>query len=174
MFVLKIWSSYLLYALSCFEISFVTSRLKCPCSKLQYITDLSRYYRDMICFDDLKKLRSACSIWDKISIFHLGQTEHRSARCDGPHCALHRALINFTWSVPTWVPEHNSRLRVIRRTICWSRWSINIYQYLLVRKSQFPCGMLFLRLAQKQVRSWGRRSSSIVGFRSQTLHQEEH
>ena len=37
------------------------------------------------------------AFWDKISTFHLGQTEHRSARADGPLCAPHRALISFIW-----------------------------------------------------------------------------
>ena len=32
---------------------------------------------------------------DKISMFHLGQTKHCSARCDGPLCALHSALISI-------------------------------------------------------------------------------
>ena len=34
----------------------------------------------------------------------------------------------FAWLVPTLVPKHNSRFRVFRRTICWSWWSINIYE----------------------------------------------
>ena len=38
---------------------------------------------------------------DKISIFHLGQTEHRSARGDGSLFAQHRALISYTWSRAT-------------------------------------------------------------------------
>ena len=38
-------------------------------------------------------------------------------------------------------------------------------------KSQFPCGILFLRLAQKQVWIWGRQFSSIVGFRSPNFAQ---
>ena len=31
-------------------------------------------------------------------------------------------------SVPTWFPKHNSRFRVFCRTICWSWWSINVYE----------------------------------------------
>ena len=42
---------------------------------------------------------------------------------------------------------------------------------LVQRKSQFPCGILFLHLAQKQVQIWGRRISSIVGFRSPNFAQ---
>ena len=34
----------------------------------------------------------------------------------------------FAWLVPTLVPKHNSRFWVFRRTICWSWWSINIYE----------------------------------------------
>ena len=54
------------------------------------------------------------------------------------------------WLVSTLVPKHISRFRVYRRTLCWSRWSINVYETFGWRKSQFPCAMLFLRLAQKQ------------------------
>ena len=39
------------------------------------------------------------AFWDKISIFHLGQTddlmEHCLARVDGPFCVLHRTLISL-------------------------------------------------------------------------------
>ena len=35
--------------------------------------------------------------WDKISIFDLGQPEHRSARGNDPLCAQHRALISLIW-----------------------------------------------------------------------------
>ena len=31
-------------------------------------------------------------------------------------------------SVPTWFPKHNSRFRVFLCTICWSWWSINVYE----------------------------------------------
>ena len=34
----------------------------------------------------------------------------------------------FAWLVPTLVPKHNSRFWVCCRTICWSWWSINIYE----------------------------------------------
>ena len=34
----------------------------------------------------------------------------------------------FAWLVPTLVPKHNSRIRVFRSTICWSWWSIIIYE----------------------------------------------
>ena len=39
-------------------------------------------------------------------------------------------------------------------------------KHLVETKSQFPCGILFLHFAQKQVRIWGRCISSIIGFRS--------
>ena len=53
---------------------------------------------------------------------------------------------------------------------------INIYEHLNVhlnveRKSQSPCGILFLHLAQKQVRIWGHCILSIVGFRSPNFEQ---
>ena len=34
----------------------------------------------------------------------------------------------FAGRVPTLVPQHNSRIRVFLSTICWSLWSINIYE----------------------------------------------
>ena len=51
----------------------------------QYITGLSTYYRDMTCFDGLYRKNRVllAALWDKISIFHLGQTEHLSAQW---HC----------------------------------------------------------------------------------------
>ena len=48
---------------------------------------------------------------------------------------------------------------------------LTFMKHLVQRKSQFPCGMLFLRLAQKQVQIWGRRFSSILGFRSPNFAQ---
>ena len=67
----------------------------------QHITGLSIYDRlwpVFKCFDGLylKKSRSAncvllAAFWDRISIFHLGRTENRSARGDGPLCAPHRS-----------------------------------------------------------------------------------
>ena len=46
------------------------------------------------------------AFWDKISMFHLGQTEHCSARGDGPLCAQHRALVGFIWRRATeWTRE---------------------------------------------------------------------
>ena len=46
---------------------------------LQYITCLSIYYQDMTCFMVYRWKNSVLlySFWDKISIFHLGKTEHR-------------------------------------------------------------------------------------------------
>ena len=40
----------------------------------------------------------------------------------------------FAWLVPTLVPKHNSRFWVFRRTICWSWWSINIYETFCAKK----------------------------------------
>ena len=48
---------------------------------------------------------------------------------------------------------------------------LTFLKHLVEIKSQFPCGILFLRLAQKQVQIWGRRFSSIVGFRSPNFAQ---
>ena len=49
------------------------------------------------------------AFWDKISIFHLGQTEHCLTRCNGPLCAQDCALISFIWC-----------------RICWIDWTIEI------------------------------------------------
>ena len=97
------------------------------------------------------------AFWDKMSIFHLGQTEHRSARGDGPLCtpqcgrialllASHRMALTtkrktpsriareieifsiLAWLVPMLAPKHKSRFRELRRTICWSWSSIEIYE----------------------------------------------
>ena len=74
----------------------------------QYITGLSIYYRIrpvlMACTWKYRVLLAA--FWDKISIFHLGQTELRSARGDGLLRTPHRALISFIWCCATqWTRE---------------------------------------------------------------------
>ena len=38
----------------------------------------------------------------------------------------------FAWLVNTLVPKHNSRFWVFRRTICWSRRSINIFLLIMM------------------------------------------
>ena len=48
---------------------------------------------------------------------------------------------------------------------------ITLMKHLVERKSKFPCAMLFLFLAQKQVQIWGRCFSSIVGSRSPNFAQ---
>ena len=112
--ILKIWSLCLLLCEVILKLSLSPRQWPSSCSTCaanrQYTTGLSIHYRDMTCFDGLhlKKSRSACIIWVKISIFHFGWM--------GP------------LAVPTVVPKHNSRFRVFRRTICWSWWSINIYE----------------------------------------------
>ena len=95
------------------------------------------------------------AFWDRISIFHLGQTEHRSARGDGPLCAPHRALISFIWcsaserEKPGWIdwtsrfppphvefcsvrspraPLRRSRFRVRHHTTYCARRSLSSYQ----------------------------------------------
>ena len=69
------------------------------------------------------------------------------------------------------VPKHNSRFRIFCHTICWSWWSINIYETFGRKKIAVPYGILFLCLAQKQVQIWGRRFSSILGFGSPNFAQ---
>ena len=74
------------------------------CSSLaenrQYITCFCRYILEiwpvlMACIWKNRYLFAA--FWDKISLFHLRQTEHVSARGDGPLCAQHLPLISFIW-----------------------------------------------------------------------------
>ena len=87
----------------CAKLSWKFHQSLCGCSALagnrQYITGLTIYYLDMTCFDGLhlKNCNLLAAFWDKISMFHLGQTEHCLARGDGPLCAQHRALISFIW-----------------------------------------------------------------------------
>ena len=79
----------------------------------------------------------------------------------------------FAWSVPTLVPKHNSRFRVFRLTICWLRWSINIYETVGRKKIAFslwnvvysPCSE-----TGSNVRTF-RRSLALD---LQTLHKDEH
>ena len=52
-----------------------------------------------------------------------------------------------------------------------NRFLLTFMKHLVERKSQVPCGMLFLRLAQKQVQIRRRHFSSIVGFRSPNFAQ---
>ena len=124
----------------------------CGCSETDNISPVCQYIIEicpvfMACTWKNRVLLAAC--WDKIPIFHLGQTEHFTAHGDGPLCAPHRALISFIWrratyriareieimifSIFAWlvytsVPTQNSRLRVFCRTICWLWCSINIYE----------------------------------------------
>ena len=49
----------------------------------------------MACTWKNRVLLAAWVFWVKISIFHLGQTEHRSVRSDGPLCTQHRASISI-------------------------------------------------------------------------------
>ena len=68
------------------KLSWNFHRSLCGCSALvenrQYITGLSIYYRYIPCFDGLylKNRVLLAALWGKISIFHMGQTEHRSAQ----------------------------------------------------------------------------------------------
>ena len=79
----------------------------------QYITVLLIYYPDMPCFDGLhlKKSCSACSVLGQSIDVSFGQTEHCSARGNGPLCAPHRALISFIWFRTTqWTREFKLNL----------------------------------------------------------------
>ena len=78
----------------------------------------------------------------------------------------------FARLVPTLVPKQNLRFRVFSSIICWSRWSINIYETFDRKKIAVSFfGILFLRLAQKQVHIGGPHLSSIIGFRSSNFAQ---
>ena len=99
---MKFWGLYLQY-LQKLSWNFHLSLSGCSdiAGNQQYITGLSIYYRDVTCSDGLKVEPKKIDYWlqrsgqwDKILTFHLGQTEHSSARVDGPHidqlciCAL--------------------------------------------------------------------------------------
>ena len=118
-------------------------------------------------------------------------------RANGSLFAPLVVLIIFTWR---WLANARSpaesleKLRfsqfLLGESICWSQ-SITrgfelsaahsvdpddrftFMKHLVEIKSQFPCGILFLRLTQKQpeVQIWGRCFSSIVGFRSPNFAQ---
>ena len=63
--------------------------------------------------------------------------------------SLEKLRSSFAYLVPTLIPKHNSRFWVFSSTICWKWWLINIYETFGRKKPQFPCGILFLCLAQK-------------------------
>ena len=85
---------------------------------------------------------STCSIWKVIlkfsrqlillALYRMALTRERK----NPNRIAREIEIFsiFAWLVPTLVPKHNSRFRVFRRTICWSWWSINIYETFVRKK----------------------------------------
>ena len=139
----------------------------------------------MTSFDGLylKKLQSACSVLGQnIDVSFEPNGELLDAlwwstlRAASRSYQLHLMIFSiFAWLVPMLVPKHNSRFRVF-----WFRVfaqsadhddRLTFLKHLVERKAQFPCGMLFLRLAQKQARIWVRCISSILGFRSRNFAQ---
>ena len=96
--VLKIWCQCLLFVQSYLENFLCHQAAAVPVLPTDNLSPVCRYITEiwpvlMACTWKNRVLLAA--FWDKISIFHLGQTEHRSARGDGPLCAPHRALISF-------------------------------------------------------------------------------
>ena len=113
----EIWSLHLQYLQSYLE-NFHPSLSGCSAlaGNQQYITD--RYIIEiwpvlMACTWKTRVLLAV--FWDKISIFHLGQTEHRSERGDGSLCAQHRSLISIIscratqWTRETGLNRLNNR-----------------------------------------------------------------
>ena len=95
---MKNWSQYLQYLQSYLEI-FICHL---AAAVLLLETDIYSKFVDILSRYDLflwlvpeKNCVLLVAFWDKRSIFHLGQTEFRSARGDGPICAQHHALISF-------------------------------------------------------------------------------
>ena len=98
--ILKIWSQCLLFVQSYLENFLCHQAAAVPVLPTDNLSPVCRYITEiwpvlMACTWKNRVLLAA--FWVKISIFHLGQTEHRSARGDGPLCAQHRALISFIW-----------------------------------------------------------------------------
>ena len=96
----KFWSQYLQYLERYLEIFVRHLASAVPLLETDNILPICRYIIEilpvwMACIRKNRDLLAA--FWDKISMFHLGQTEHGSARGDGPLCAPHRALISFIW-----------------------------------------------------------------------------
>ena len=81
--------------------SSVTKRLQCLCCQPtiyhQFVDILPKYDLLFWWLVPEKNRVLLAAFWVAISIFHLGQTEHRSTRSDGPLCAPHHALISFIW-----------------------------------------------------------------------------
>ena len=94
----KFWSQYLQYLQSYLEIFIHHLAAAVPLLEIDYISPVYLYTIEiwpvlMACTWKNRVLLAV--FWDKISMFHLGQTKHCSARCDGPLCALHSALISI-------------------------------------------------------------------------------
>ena len=99
------------------------------------------------------------AFWDKISIFHLGQTEHSSAHGDGPLCSPLRALIDVELPVerkkPSWInwtieispctrwfllslfPARRSHFQVSHLATYCARWSFTSYRPVVNMCSHF-------------------------------------
>ena len=60
----------------------------------------------------------------------------------------------FAWLVPTLVPMHNSSFEFSAAQSVDPDDRLTFMKHLVEIKSQFPCRILFLRLAQKQVWIW--------------------
>ena len=100
----KFWSQCLQYLQNNLEIFMHHLAFAVPLLETDNISPICQYIINvwtalMTCTLKNRDLLVASS--DKISIFNLGQTEHCSARGDGPRCAQHRALISFLWCSPT-------------------------------------------------------------------------
>ena len=94
----KFWSQYLQYLQSYLEHLIHHLAAAVPLLETDNISPVCRYIIEIwpVLIACTWKNRDLLAVfWNKISIFHLGQTEHRSACCDGSPCAQHRALTSI-------------------------------------------------------------------------------
>ena len=117
---------------------------------------------------------SPCMRWFLLGRFPARRSHFRVSH-HVTYCAR-RSLTSY-WPVVHTCSHFGARIR--RRAMPrWTVWKLSaalsvdpddwltFVKHLVKRKSQFPCGIFFLCLAQRQVQIWGRHFLLIVGFRS--------
>ena len=79
------------------------------------------------------------------------------------------------WLLPTLVPKHISRFRVFRRTICLSRWSINIYETFRWQKIAVSlCNVVFCALLRNRFKFKDVALRLSLALDHQSLHRGKH
>ena len=148
-------SHYLQYVQSSLEIFICHLAAAVPLLEIDNILPICRYIIEiwpamMACTSKNRVLLAVFRV--KLSIFHFGQTEHRSSRGDDPLFAPHRALVRFIWCRATqrtretelnwlsnrdfpihalrllgWFPASRSRFRVSHQATYCARRSLTSY-----------------------------------------------